>query len=269
LGANTKFEFLNQGYLPFRLSNQARQWAADILKSNATVRENRAFAPTAAQATSRIWWKLQFAGRGFPTGRRAVVGAFAIIALLAVAFSRRSKARFSALLLCVLSFSVMTLQWMLLAALQIIAGNLYSLFAAGVSVFMLGVAAGSFVALQKPWWFNARRMATLTIAASVLFLIFVNMGGNETHIYAADAFLFGLTAMAGALAGSGFVMYSRGVPSQPRLGMYSADLAGAAIASIWVSLYAVPALGFTGALISVIVLNLITAVGYGCRTARS
>jgi spermidine synthase len=162
-------------------------------------------------------------------------------------------------------FSSLSFQMLVLLAFQSICGNLYEACALFLSLFMLGLLAGS---LSGRRWLavDSRRALLLYLlllcGALYLFLVpgFLSFAG---HLYHSSALvttylLFPLSsAVCGFITGVVFPaansLYLRGIPDNSKRGrsapmIYALDLFGAGLGAFFTTFYFVPVIGVAGSL---------------------
>lgn len=262
--SHQSFRYLNAGFLPDRLAD-GRIRAVDSILTDPTAKENRRFQSQVPGSLRALWSQYHFPVlaallRSVPA-RIAIIFTFLLAMLLvSISYGVRSRAWGQAwpsrLSVTILSFSVMSLQWILLAGLQIVSGNLYALYAVAATLFMLGTALGALLgnrAAPGRKWIGVLHGGMLLLLVACLRVITVS------EAYLSDFVLmifFSLCISAsGFWTGFAFPLLSMGTLTNSRLWIYNLDLAGASMAALWVSLIAVPFWGFKTTLLVLIVLN--------------
>jgi hypothetical protein len=266
--------FWTRGFLPYRLSKQKQAKAYELLKNTAGTINND-FHPQVAARFYRLWSAynlkhLRSAGFLFSPGMAVKITLFLALACIAVFSSIRSMTRHTGwapyLSVFVLSFSAMGLYWLLLVCLQIVSGNLYHILALGISLFMLGTSAGTYLGNRtnpQTYWLPGIHGSALV---TIFVLYKVVTAGTTEMDYPALGFLIGSgIVITGLITGFMFPLFAYNTPTTGRLWMYSLDLFGGCLAAFWISFIAVPCWGFGTSLLLLFILNAVPLVGTGWK----
>jgi spermidine synthase len=164
-------------------------------------------------------------------------------------------------------FAASSIEVILLISFQIIYGYVYQATGLIITVFMAGLAAGSYVGHKKIKSVNYARFAGIQIALVLysLFLPFILYLLKESAD--SDAVVYGiyflLTALVAALIGIEFSFAARLLKARISAAastLYSVDLIGSAIGALVISIYILPLLGIALSSIIVALLCLASAI---------
>ena len=272
--------FTNQYLLWDRLSAVRRAEIDSVLASSGPGRVNSDLRPEAMSAEIKIW------ERHFRSGRLisgladrisplAVILAFLVVGLataLSGPAATRPERHFSADLLALYAMGLATMatQVLVILAVQITAGYVYTRIAAIVASFMLGMGLASLFARFKRESLSRSRLPEVfgaLLAVPPLAVVFAlraltaspqSMSGD-----ASDVAFAGIAFATGALGGLVFAQISsrmrqEGIESRTvGAASYSADLVGAAAAGLTTGLLLVPGLGLVGTAYSIAAFDLV------------
>ena len=249
-------EYISKNYLPYRLSNEKRDYLEQQIKLNQPDWINSDFAPRGYLSVLARWDK-QFHPRfnfGFSGGISIfmIISAILLVSLIFVVIMRGTiLERGVRLGLLTGGFSQIGLQLMLLMGFQFIYGYVYYKQAILITVFMAGTAVGSYSGSKwEKFEFSGRIKAMIKIQTAMILLpaavyILLNIAGSTVemfnHILTFGAFLCGCSAglqyTVGAACLSGNSAKSGG-------GLYGLDLLGSSGGALITGIILIPVLGF-------------------------
>jgi spermidine synthase len=310
-------QYVREYYLPFRMSPDRMQDLQLQIEPQPATPINRDFTPIAYYFDVVLWssrfhshWRelLESLAR---LRFGAVAGAVALglfsLALVAALYERirvarpaEEMSRHNATLgLCVaaMGFTLLGLEVMLLLGFQALYGYVYQQLSILVAVFMVGMAAGAWLALNKvralpdqfkpvpasldpkmsaetrrAWQFEFLRLALLQLLAALspllLYALFVLLGGVRSlaALLTISHMVFPVLALiAGLMGGYQFplasrIYFARSDNSKRNPGMlYALDLLGACLGAVALSAYLLPVYGFLRTAMLMAVVNLAPA----------
>lgn len=216
-------------------------------------------------------WLSQFDSRlGF-------FSAIAALALLAYMLSQKA----TALVLFASGFAGMALQMVLMLMFQVLCGSLYYQVGVIVSVFMVGLAAGAWLANRRPpEWPGSRRgdvfllrLVTVLVAVFALFLPNVlRLGAGWDTALGIKAMFWTLAFLLAGLLGLQFPIANRiqfDLTAAPVSRLYTADFLGAFAGALVTCTLLIPLIGVTAVCYLTAGLNLVAAVIFGLRSRFS
>ncbi len=146
----------------------------------------------------------------------------------------------------------------LILAFQIYYGYIYHYIGLLTSLFMLGLACGSLIAMK-------RRHATLTqVEAAIVIhalLVYAFFAADPEGLFASAIMIFVLSFFSGVLTGAEYPiavnLASQSGQGESTIGgkLYAADLVGAFFGAIASSVYLLPAMGIKNALLMIAALK--------------
>jgi spermidine synthase len=171
------------------------------------------------------------------------------------------------------------LEIVLLLAFQVLCGSVYHQVGVIVTLFMVGLAFGSFVMNRQMPRAAKKSLACLAFAVGVyaillpLLLPWLNqMGGTASSLFAVKAVIALLTLVLATLAGMQFPLANRlefdgSVASASRL--YTADFVGAFLGALLASTLLIPLIGVTGVCLVTAGLNILGGIVLQWRKAAT
>jgi spermidine synthase len=281
--------YVREYYIPFRMMPD-RMLEADLqTRPSASTPVNHDFAPIAYYFDVALW-SGRF-GRGY---RRVfdslarvrfgwIVGSIGAILLgfagtLGGLFGNERRLRYSAgFCVAATGFTLMGLELLVLLGFQAIYGYVYYQLAILIAAFMVGLAAGSWVALRNPpdpvrlpgqrgesailAWLQV--LVAISPLALYALLVWFSQVRNAPGLFTVGHVVFPMLALiSGLLGGYQFPVASRvffngSVQATHRAGtLYALDLAGACLGAVGLSVYLVPVFGFFKTALFIAVVNL-------------
>jgi len=271
-GLETKF--VNENFLPYRLSAHQLDQLSEVLKSGRRVKVNRDFFPVAYLARSRIWFSMFFRlplkewiGRleksGFEALWAAVVGLVLLAAVL-IRFplkpSQDRVRRITALsAIFFTGISGISIELLLLLGFQVIYGYVYYQLILLIGFFMFGVGAGGWLVLRRGLTRDPRKVLAVLTGISVflpfiLVLLLQALSASDLSENPAAVLFFPTASLAGGiLAGMQFPLAGRlfyGSKDRGNVGtVYGIDVVGACAGSVLLSACLLPLYGMSNAAI--------------------
>lgn len=274
--------YVREYYLPYRMSQERRDYLRSRLNLWPTVEPNRDFKPVGYYYDTILWstyfspsYRKIFllASRiGFP-GVMAL-SALLIFIFLPSLFSRRSKGRLLRrgviLSIMVVGFSEISLEVMVTLGFQVLFGYIYSQIALIVTSYMVGLTLGS--------WLSTRRLSELRNPLKVfklfqllmvlfplfLWTVLLLFSKTQTPIWkdlASYVFFPLLVAVAGFIGGYQFPLanklYLRSEFEIKRVAgsLYAVDLVGSCMGAIIAGAFLLPILGIPKTCLALTLLN--------------
>ncbi len=285
---NIETHYVREYFLPFRMTPDRMEQVHELLKAPSAAPINRDFAPIAYYFNTELWsaqfgsvyarWLRNAAQHNFFS---IVAWSFVALALLAIFIARRprrARASRSTAAFCVAAtgFTLMAQQIFLLLLFQSIYGFVYHQLAILISMFMAGIAVGTWWALRRVnSKTNLRLMQTaayvqLLLAASVPMLMFVvdwlGRTSQASTMLLASQILFPLLAAISGLPGGyqfpiATEIYLDEARASRSLGtLYALDLLGGCAAALLLSGYLIAVYGFWKTAWFIAAVNLAPAV---------
>ena len=274
-----KTSYVREYYFPFRMMPDRMLELEQQIRPQPGMASNRDFVPLAYYFDVALW-SSQFRSeysRWFrwlgQVGFMKVVASAGVLALmislatlLGPGDHRRAIAGFA---VGAMGMTLMALQVLLLLGFQAIFGYVYSALAVLVGAFMMGLAAGSWWSLQRPYVPAAdlRRLGSLQFLAALaplllfgIFEICARIGSGVGVLLTGRMVFPGLALLCGVLGGYQFPVASRvffaGRETRGAGTLYALDLIGACLGALLLSTYLVPVFGFLKTAVLIVVVNL-------------
>ena len=150
-------------------------------------------------------------------------------------------------------FAASVLEVVLLLGFQVLCGSVYHQMGVIVTLFMAGLAAGSFLANRRPTTSPRKDLAKLAFALAVLggliplaLLALAGAGGWLAGTMSVQAVIGVLTFVLAGLVGMQFPLAGQAESGETALTasrLYTADLVGACVGALLVSTWLIPLLG--------------------------
>jgi spermidine synthase len=272
-----KTNYVREYYFPFRMMPDRMQDLEQQIRPQKGTASNHDFVPLAYYFDVALWssqfrseysrwfrWLGQVGFKKVAASAGLLALVISLVALLGPVNHRRAIAGFA---VGAMGMTLMALQVLLLLGFQAIFGYVYSALAILVGAFMMGLALGSWLSLQRPNVpaVDLRRLGSLQFLAALapllLFGFFETCAriGSGVGAFLSGRGLFpGLSLLCGVLGGYQFPVASRlfftGRETRGPGVLYALDLVGACFGALLLSTYLVPVFGFlrTAALIAVV-----------------
>ena len=280
---NIENDFINRYFLPYRLSEERRDYLQNSLRMDQGTWLNRDFHPLGFIKTLDRWerqfhpsqgsihWLLQNFKPGFAL---ALAAGLALIIMIASKGPRFEKCVGSAVSLG--GFSQMGMQIMLILGFQSIFGYMYYQQAVLIAGFMVGAGLGSFTAgrwenkeigkKRTSFVFLQSWMFILPIIILAVLFIGKEFGGLSKHLLTLSALICGWT---GGMHYSIGAMCLSGETSKRGGGLYALDLAGSALGAVLGGILMIPILGFVVTGLILCSANLIPLLGVAVYKSKS
>lgn len=274
--------YVREYYLASRLSKEKIDYIERILKKDTGSRINRDFRPV-AYLYEMIFWTTQFRDSfvtkllksSRPACAWKAVGLLCVmIALFGVIVIRRKRAigKMALLALAVSGFTTMALQLIILLAFQIIYGYLFYKLSIILTMFMVGMAAGGWLALKFMSKFKTGRLPF--IAAQCAFFVyplalpglFASLAGSGSGAvsWAGSNVVFAvLPAIGGLIGGFQFPLAARILLKEKdhtgRIAgsTYGIDLAGSCLGAVITGAILIPVIGIAGSCAAIACVNFV------------
>lgn len=255
-------DYVNGYYIDDRLLAQRSETFVRALERKTSL--NKDFTPVAYYLQLQYWLSYFGVASWIP-------GAIAVLVFLAIA----RKLNVASLGMFAGGFAASSIEVVLLLSFQIIYGYVYQATGIIISLFMGGLALGSYFGRKSSSFASPSKFIRIQfgIGLYAIFLPFVlfasrNLAGNDLLVYSLFAIL---TLIIGAMIGYEFSLATRllqeriaGVAST----LYGVDLVGSAIGALLISIYLVPLLGIMQSCFIVGLLNFATAIVTVIATMR-
>ena len=271
-------KYLTDYFIPVEYSSERTGWIMQSVRSVPAAHQNRDFHPAAFTQLiahwavyNSVWFETLFE---WIQNHRFVLLIFFLCVITCISFresiSRKSDLDMSGPVLLasigVIGFSEISLEIILILALQIFIGQAYQFVALIVTGYMLGLLAGSGVKFTVLQIEDTRRIFICIQGIFTLFVVTVTgalnfIHGNLSSSFAILVLLTILIAGAGFIGGFQFVLGNsiyqktrRGFKQQTGI-LYGADLIGSSFGSIMTTLLLIPVFGINNCLFVLAVLN--------------
>jgi spermidine synthase len=274
-------EYVREYYLFSRLSPGIVDYTLRVLRDG-RLRLNRDFSPS-AYYYNMVFWASRSGGRSFKgllekagsgwllTGVLILCGLIVFYGVYARRGTGNSRRRYGAIALAVSGFSAMAAQVIMLFSFQVIYGYVFYKIGILLTVFMAGLAAGSFrMAYRAGEIRRSREILTalvfltclLSLALPGVFSVLASSGSGFVSRMGSGVLFPLLSSAAGFLAGAQFPLaarvcsYSPGVKENTAGLAYGAELAGSCIGAFLTGMFLIPVFGVGGSCFAIAVLNL-------------
>jgi spermidine synthase len=223
--------YVNKYYLSGRVTAERLSFVKRHIIDDVPI--NHDFHPTAFIYSIRIWLNMFQETFTIP-----LITIFLFFAIYFTRVGMVNKALFTT------GFTAASMEIMILLCYQISHGSMYTGIGSIIASFMMGLAAGSYMAnrLLLVTKKNILEIEAFIIIYILIFLVILIAGKSLRGIL-----IFPVLAIAiGTLTGAEFPVASRLVYSSPREtagSLYTADLLGGSLGAIVVSLFLVPTIG--------------------------
>lgn len=227
--------YVNKNYLAGRVTPERLSFVKSSIVED--VPANHDFRPAAFFYRTRVWLGM------FQENYRIILIAFSLFFILYfLRIGMIRKAIFST------GFTASSMEVIILLCYQILHGSVYTGIGFIIASFMSGLAVGSFMAnraISKTHAINIRSIVAIEVAITAYFVLFMMMLFWWQALLGNLAFAL-LTVLIGALTGyefplAGKILFSS--PGETAGSLYAADLLGASLGALVVSLFVIPALG--------------------------
>ncbi len=284
---NIETEYFNRYTIPFELAPDRLSELHAELESKKNVPLNKDFRPRCYYFNIILWASLLRSGLSDLFKFLAELDIAVIFIIISAGFmviptivSRKSSRRKFLLLsgLTLYGFTFICLELVFILVFQIIYGNIYSLIAILFTLFMLGLGAGSITHQSKAF----RRLDPLkgikTAGILTLALISFPMIKPEIPLYFGIKWgkylLYFFVLISGFLQGilyrfsaEAFAVQGKSA-SETAGGTYAADLLGAGVGTILISVFFIPLTGVRRTLMIPFILNLVLLILWHMNTKR-
>jgi len=251
---NIATRYVNEYYLKGSLTEDRINYLLDSIDKNADI--NKDFSPV-TYYYHLLYWLTHFKFNYILF--LAVI--FALIAFFLIKIKPISFAIFTT------GFAASSLEVILVIGFQIIYGYVYHMIGVIITMFMLGLAIGSFYMnknLKKKNIKNFIRIEFLIVIYAILLpFILISLSKIKTN-FIMNQFIFSiLTIIIAIMVGMEFPLASKlqfKKISTTAAQLYNADLIGACVGALIVSALLIPLIGIINVCIVVVILNLISGL---------
>lgn len=253
--------YVNENYLMGRVTPERLSFVEGSIIDNVPV--NHDLRPTAFFYRMRVWL-----GMFQENYRIILIAVFLFFVLYFFRIGIVRKAIFST------GFTASSMEVVILLCYQLLHGSVYTGIGFIIASFMFGLAVGSFMAnraISKNRAINIRSVLEIEIAITVYIVLFMMMLFWWQALLGNFGFAV-LTVLIGALTGYEFPIAGRILFSSPwetAGSLYAADLLGASLGALIVSLFVIPVFGIYYTCSLLIVFKILIIVGLLFRRRTS
>ncbi|MGA2625358.1 MAG: fused MFS/spermidine synthase [Bacteroidota bacterium] len=246
--------YVNQYYLDDRILQERSDYIAGGLSGNAPL--NTDFTPVSYYEQVQYWLSY-FKVKPWIWGALCAVG----LAVVGVKLNPITFGVFTG------GFAASSAEVLLLVGFQILYGYVYQIIGLIVTVFMAGLALGSFYVHKKSEKSSIsgyiRVQFGIGISSALLPVVFIILQGITASTFLIHAIFFLLTFVIAGLIGIEFAVASRmqrGKTASVASELYGVDLIGSAIGALAVTAYLIPMLGVIRVGLLVALLSIVSGV---------
>ncbi|OQA29333.1 MAG: spermidine synthase [Verrucomicrobia bacterium ADurb.Bin345] len=268
--------YISVPYLEYRLTTDRIEQVLTAFKANRTAVANRDTRPIACYYNLVHWISslhpraaqaMAVAGRAKPRHIAAALSAFFAIMLLRL---RRAPGGASLWAMAVASFTLMACEVAIILGFQIFYGYLYYRISLIIACLMLGMAAGSWAAVQvQPGIRSSTLMklhAELALYAALLIPLFgVLAPAMQRNALVVQVLFLAMAALLGGFVGFEYaavttLYLAAHHDDHRRTGwVYAVDIIGSCAGSLLISMWLLPVVGLPPILTALCALNILTA----------